>query len=65
VRHSGESLRLGTRDALMLYRGAVIAADALDTTGARDLLARARALDRGWLVLPPDLAARVARLEPR
>jgi tetratricopeptide (TPR) repeat protein len=62
ARHIDEALRLGTKDALMLYRGAVIAADAGDGAHAADLLARARALDRGWLVLPPDLAARVARL---
>jgi tetratricopeptide (TPR) repeat protein len=65
VRHSAEALRLGTRDPLMLYRGAVIAGDAGDRGLAQDLLARARDLDHGWLVLPTDLGARVARLDVR
>jgi tetratricopeptide (TPR) repeat protein len=61
LRHSEEALRLGTRDALMLYRGAVIAANAGDLARSRELLSRARAVDRG-IVLAPDVAVRVAHL---
>lgn len=62
-RHSDESLRLGTPDPLLLYRAAVIAADGGDGARASELLARARDLDRGWLVLAPDLRARIDGVE--
>lgn len=65
-RHSAESLRLGWRDPLALYRAGVIADEAGDAPRARELLARASEAVPGPSVLfAPDLAARLARLGAR
>ncbi|MFL5725197.1 MAG: tetratricopeptide repeat protein [Chloroflexota bacterium] len=48
ARLSGEALRLGTRDPLLLYHGGIIAMDGGDTATAKKRLGAALALDPGF-----------------
>lgn len=62
-RHSEESLRLGTRDPLFLYRAGVIAQDAGDLDRARQLLGESAAANPAASVLfADDLARRLGEL---
>ncbi len=66
LHHSGEALRLGSQDPLMLYRAGVIAADGGDTGRARSLLTRSAELNaRFSLLFADDLASRLAVLGAR
>lgn len=61
--HSREALRLGTRDALILYHAGVIAQTSGDVVSARGLLVESSALNpRFSLLWADDLAARLHSL---
>ncbi|MBI2773357.1 MAG: tetratricopeptide repeat protein [Chloroflexi bacterium] len=61
--HSEESLRLGTRDPLFLYRAGVIAQEAGDLERARDLLGRSAAANaRASVLFADDLGRRLGQL---